>query len=474
VHDAEVEKPFPGAEMPASHPIPLSPENAAMVRPTRVRWFVMGCITLVTILNYLDRLNFSVAGKYIQDELSLSTQTMGWLFSAFLLGYAICQVPGGWAGDRYGPRDVLTVAILLWSTFTALTGLAPDLPTTRLVGMAGSLMIVRFFVGVGEAANSPNNNRIVSSWMGEQHRGFGSSFTILGIGIGGALTPPVIALVMQHWGWRSSFYLSGLAGLFITLLWQWYVTDRPEEHSSVNQAELKLIRAGRPERKAPARGSDGVMWRKMLSNMSVWGLVLGYFCQGYPIYFYHTWFFIYLVQVRHLTITKGGMWGATPYIGIALLAPVGGWFSDFAVRRLGRRYGRRLAVWLGMFTSGILLWVGSHASNNVSAILLLALGAGFNMFAATTFWAACIDHTERFTGSLSGLMNTFGNLGGWVSPIATAYIATRFGWDRALDCAAAVSIASGLFWLLVRADRSLDSPGETRQVPERLKEITAV
>jgi len=137
--------------------------DTPVARPTHVRWYVMGCVTLVTILNYVDRLNFSVAGKSIQDELSLSTQTMGWVFSAFLLGYALCQVPGGWAGDKYGPRDVLTVAILFWSFFTAFTGVATDLPVPRLLGVVGALMIVRFFVGIGEAANSPNNHKIVSN-----------------------------------------------------------------------------------------------------------------------------------------------------------------------------------------------------------------------------------------------------------------------------------------------------------------------
>jgi MFS transporter, ACS family, glucarate transporter len=441
-------------------------------RPTHIRWYVMGCITLVTILNYLDRLNFSIAGKYIQDELSLSTQTMGWVFSSFLLGYALCQVPGGWAGDKYGPRDVLTVAILLWSIFTALTGLAPALPIVRLFGVVGSLMVVRFFVGVGEAANSPNSNKIVSSWMGRQHRGFGSSFTILGIGLGGAMTPPIIAWVMQRWGWRSSFYLSGLIGLFVALLWQWYVTDKPEEHAAVNEAELKIIRAGRTERSPMVSGGRGI-WRKMLSNRSVWGLLIGYFCQGYPIYFYHTWFFIYLVRERHLTISHAGIGGAMPYIGIAALAPVGGWFSDLAVRQWGRRQGRRTAVWLGMFTSGILLWSGSHVSSRGAAILMLALGAGFNMFAASTFWAACIDLTEEFTGSLSGLMNTFGNLGGWLSPILTAYIAIHFGWTRAIDCAAAVTIMSGLSWFLIRADRSLDSTAQDQQFKGNKEPVTA-
>jgi ACS family glucarate transporter-like MFS transporter len=334
-------------------------------------------------------------------------------------------------------------------------------------------MVVRFFVGVGEAANSPNSNKIVSSWMGRQHRGFGSSFTILGIGLGGAMTPPIIAWVMQRWGWRSSFYLSGLLGLFVALLWQWYVTDRPEEHAAVNESELKIIRAGRTERPAGTVFVRSGIWPKMLSNRSVWGLLIGYFCQGYPIYFYHTWFFIYLVRERHLTISHAGIGGAMPYIGIAALAPVGGWFSDMAVRRWGRRQGRRTAVWLGMFTSGILLWSGSHVSSKAGAILMLALGAGFNMFAASTFWAACIDLTEEFTGSLSGLMNTFGNLGGWLSPILTAYIAIHFGWTRAIDCAAAVTIMSGLSWFLIRADRSLDEIPQDQPFDPRKETITA-
>src|SRR5581483_11573388 len=198
-------------------------------------------------------------------------------------------------------------------------------------------------------------------------------------------------------------------------------------------------------------------WRQMLSKWSVWGVLLGYMCQGFPIYFFHTWFFIYLVRVRHLSLTQGGLWGSTPYLAIAVLAPTGGWFSDRAVKKIGKRMGRRLAVFIGMFGSSILMWAGAAASSSRFAISLLALGAGLNIFAATTYWATCIDLTEQYTGSLSGLMNTFGNFGGWLSPIVSAYIATRFGWNRALDCAAVVSMASAFFFLLVRADQKVDS-----------------
>lgn len=426
-------------------------------RPTNVRWGIMACVVMVTVLTYLDRLNLSIAGKYIQDELSLSTHMMGWVFSAFLLGYSIFQVPAGWAGDRYGPKNILTGAILLWSLCTALTGLAPDLIINRWVGMAGAFMIVRFLVGVGEAANSPNNNKIVANWIGVQHRGIGSSFTVLGIGIGGAFTPPLIAWIMQHWGWRSSFYISGLLGLFIVLIWEWYVTSTPEEHTLVNDEELALIRSGMTVKPKNSDQTRRPPWKKMLSNRSVWGLMLGYLCQGFPIYFYHTWFFIYLVRIRHLSITEGGFWGSTPYIGIAVLSPIGGAFSDYAVRKIGKRAGRRLAVCVGMISSAILMWFGAGAARSATAIALLALAAGFNLFAAATFWATCIDLTEEFTGSLSGLMNTFGNLGGWLSPIVSAYVATRFSWNLALDCAAVVSIASALCFLFVRADQKVDT-----------------
>ena len=164
----------------------------------------MGCLVMVTTLTIMDRLNLGISGKFIQDELKLSTQMMGWVFSAFLLGYSLFQVPAGWIGDRYGPKNVLTGAILLWSLFTALCGFAPDLVIGRWIGSAGAFIVVRFLVGVGEAANAPNSNKIVSNWIGSRQRGIGSSFLTLGTGIGGTVTPPLIAWITQRWGWRFS------------------------------------------------------------------------------------------------------------------------------------------------------------------------------------------------------------------------------------------------------------------------------
>lgn len=428
--------------------------STSALPPSRIQWRVMSLVTIIAIITYLDRLNLSIAGKYIQDQFKFNTQTMGWLFSAFLLGYALFQIPGGWAGDRFGPRNVLTFAVFWWSVLTALTALAPRLFLVRIVGVAWSFAIVRFLVGVGEASSSPNLNKIVSYWMGSNHRGKGASFTILGIGIGGAATPPLIAWLMLRWGWQTSFYVCAALGLIVTAVWHRTVANRPEEHPDVNPAEMQAIVASRETTQRANGGSTP--WKSILSSKSTWGLVLGYMCQGFPIYFFHTWFFIYLVQVRGFSVTKGSLWGSAPYLAIACLAPVGGWFSDFAVRHFGKQRGRQTAVWCGMGLSALCVLAGSAVADRVAATALLAMGAGLNMFAATTFWATCIDLAPDYTGSISGLMNTFGNLGGWLSPIVSAYLAIHYGWNRALLCAALVTIASALLWLLVDASRRVD------------------
>ena len=157
--------------------------------PTRVRWHVMAFLVIVSALTFLDRLNLSIAGKFIQDEFRLPNQTMGWILSAFVLGYAFFQVPGGWLADRYGPRAVITGAILWWSVFSAATAIAPRLPFAHWFGLAWSFAIVRFLIGLGEGATYPSANKIVSSWMGATQRAIGNSMFLAGIGVGGVVTP---------------------------------------------------------------------------------------------------------------------------------------------------------------------------------------------------------------------------------------------------------------------------------------------
>jgi MFS transporter, ACS family, glucarate transporter len=442
---------------PINHRSPV----AASPRPTRVRWKIVSLLTLITALTYLDRMNMGIAGKFIQDEFAFDIQTMGWILSAFVLGYALFQVPGGWLGDRYGPRGVLTVAIVWWSLFTAATGLAPRLPLRPWLGIVGTFIFIRFLIGMGEAACLPNANRIVALWIGDTRRGIANSIFLMGIGLGGALTPVLITAIMQRWGWQMSFYISGAIGLVVALLWYGYATSHPEEHPRVNAQELQIIRARIQTpalmAQSPHSGKINPPWKKLLANISTWGLMFSYLCEGYPNYIFYTWFFLYLIRVRGMTLKQGGLWGAAPFLTILLLAPLGGWFSDRAVAMIGKRRGRQTAVWLGMTCSALLLALGAHTPGNTLAIVFLSGAMGFNMFATSTWWATCNDLTQNFSGSLSAMMNMWGNLGGWISPILTAYIATHLGWTQALDFAALITFIGGVLWIPINADKNLEA-----------------
>src|SRR5205809_7515595 len=181
--------------------------------PTRIRYKILALLTLISIITYVDRVNISVAARQMMPALGLTQMRVGYVFSAFVLGYALFQIPGGWLGDRWGARLVLVGAVVWWSVFTALTAVAGTLPTAAWLGILGSLILIRFLIGVGEAAALPNFNRAVANWFPLRERGLGMGVSIGGIGIGSAITPPLVAWMMVNLGWQSTFYAAGLAGV---------------------------------------------------------------------------------------------------------------------------------------------------------------------------------------------------------------------------------------------------------------------
>jgi len=428
--------------------------------PTHVRWYILAILTSIMTVTAFGRLNLGIAAKYLQEEFSFSTQTMGWILGAFALGYALLQIPWGWAGDRFGPVRTLTLAIAWWSVTTVLMTLVPLLHWSSLGHMAWAFASVRFLTGAGEAASYPNANKVVSSWTAQGERGVGSSLLLGGVGAGGVLAPILFGATMQGWGWRSAFLISGVLCAAVFLLWFLYSTDRPDDHPSVNLAELRLLQRSFNGERVHSFSFGVTPWRKIFHSRSVWALTGSYFFHGYTPYIYFTWFFLYLTRVRGLTVAKTGWWGTTPFMAMTVMALLGGWLSDKAVIRLGRRRGRQSTVWVGMTCSSLLLWAGGHTANNVSAILLLAFAAGFNMFAAPSWWASCIDLAPQHAGSLSGLMNMCANIAGFLAPVLTAWIATAFSWPRALDFAACISFAAAFLWIFVDAGDSLEVGAE--------------
>jgi ACS family glucarate transporter-like MFS transporter len=423
--------------------------------PTRIRWIILALIVLVMLVEALQRASMSVAGKVIQDEFHLTTQKLGWILSAFGLGQTVSQIPWGLAGDRYGPRRILMLAVLCSALSTLSIGLTPSKAAFAWLSIGAYLMLMRFLGGVGMAAGPSNCNKIVSLWMSPSERATGSSAIPFGSGLGSGLAPVLTALTMQRYGWRFSYFLFAGIAVAVAIAWRWFATNRPEEHPLVNASEIAVIRSGAGTENATS-AKRRLKWSEMLQSPSLWAISLSFTCQQYAIMVFQTWFFIYLVKSRGLTLTQAGFWGATPFICMVLFSPFGGRASDFAVRKLGRSRGRRSIVWIGMGLSATLLLIGSHTHNNAQAIVILAAAAGFNYFALSGFWAGCIDLAPNYSASVSSLMNTFGSFGGWLAPIVTAFVATKWGWPAAIDVAAVVTATSGILWIFTDLNRSIE------------------
>jgi ACS family glucarate transporter-like MFS transporter len=438
-----------------------------------VRWRIVVILAIVAGVTYIDRLNLGIVAKFVLEEYHFTTQSMGWILGAFSLGYAIFHVPGGWLADRYGPGRVLAGAILWFSVFTALTAIAPSIAVINWLGAAWAFAIVRFTMGLGEAAALPVGNKLMAYWLGEKELAFGTSIFLAGVGGGGIVAPFFISWLIRHWGWRASFFVSGVVGMGLAAVCYAFVTSRPEEHSKVNAAEFELIQNGRKSSDRDESSTAQVVavpWKKILTARSTWGLMVSHFCLVYPVYIFFTWFFVYVMKARGMTITKASFWASAPFVANVIMVPLWGWLSDRAVEKLGKRMGRRCSAWLAIFCSAALLWSGSQTANNTMALLQLAISAGFNFAASAVLWTTCNDISAKFSGSISGTMSTFGSLGGWVSPVLTGYVAAKLGWTYALDLAAAITVSSGLAWFFIDADRPiLPAESVTREIPAALQ-----
>ena len=397
----------------------------------------------------------SIAARQIQMEFGLSNLEIGWMLSSFIVGYGLCQVPVGILADRLGPRRLLTAAVAAWSVFTALTPLAPGVAAAIHTNVLGLFILVRFGMGVAQAAVLPCGNKAVARWMPLRERAAGTSVFMLGLGFGGLIAPPLMVHLMLRFGWPFPFYMLGIVGLLIAAAWLGYSADRPEQHAGVNDLELAYIRKGE------AAGVRAVVrprtpWRSILTSRSVWFLILSYGVAGFPSYVFYTWFFLYVANVRKVSLISSGYWASLPYIAIAIMTPCGGKLSDWLTTRYGKRTGRLSVTLSGSLTAAILIVTGSRLENATSAMICLSLAAGFHLFAQSPSWAASIDLAPLHSATLFGVMNTLAQAVGAAAPVATPWIAQQFGWVRALDFTACMALLAGIFWLFVHPERPVE------------------
>jgi len=408
---------------------------AAPAAATRVRHGVLGFTLALTAVAYLDRVCIATAAPAMQADLHLSDVEIGYVFSAFTVAYALFEVPSGWLADRFGARLMLTRVVIWWSVMTAATGLA---------GGFASLFCVRFLFGAGEAGAFPSIARTYGRWLPVSERGWAFGLALMTAALGGAVTQPLVAFLLRTMHWRHTFPLFGLVGVVWAAAWFWWFRDDPHQHAGVNARELALIGTD------VAVAHHGVPWRRLIENRSLLALCAMYGGAIYGWYFYITWLPTYLLRARGFDLQAVGWLTALPLVSIAGGVFAGGWISDALARRWGLRAGRRAPGLIGLPCAALAVLGAVLTPTPVTAALLLAGAAGLAALGVSPAWAVCLEIGGRHAGVVSGAMNTFGNLGGALSPVVVGLYLQRWNsWNAPLVTVAALYVIAALAWLAI-------------------------
>jgi ACS family glucarate transporter-like MFS transporter len=393
-------------------------------------------LSAFSLVGYVLRMNISVASPYMMAELHLDKIQMGQVFSAFMLGYALCQVPWGVFGDRIGPGFTLAVAGSVWAVTTMLTGLAPGILVPAGTASLVALIGIRFLLGVGQAAAYPVASRAVASWLPSSRRALSFSALIVGMAIGSAFTPPLVSWVMVEAGWRVSFYLTALIALALTVAWVAAFASR---------AKRPVDAAGSPQ---VARGS----WLVVLRDRNVAMMSVSYFFDSYVLFAFVFWLYIYLTEQRGFTVMQSGFYTALPFAVSIPLVPMAGYLCDQLAARYGA-WGRRIVGMTGLALSAIFLVVGINVSSPAQALAGLSFAVGFLLCTEPAYWSTSMDLGGAYAGTAGGVMNMAGNLGGVVSTALVPVLVSYFGWPFAFISAAGVALVGAALWLLVDVRR---------------------
>ena len=423
-----------------------------MAEQTRsnVRWFLVFWLFVLSAVSFLDRVNISVAASAIASDYHLTDVQLGWVFSAFLWGYALFQTFGGWLADRLGPRLVLTAGVVWWGIFTALTAAV----SPALTGAVFFFVSVRFLLGAGEAIIFPASNQFVSRWIPTQERGFANGLIFAGVGAGAGSAPAIVTYIMVHYGWRWSFWLSAVIGVLVGLVWYWTARDTPEQHQRVSPTELAHIEAGRTTESGP--GKETLPWSVILRSKEVWLVTLSYFCFGYVAWIFFSWFHRYLFKVRGLDLKSSAFYSTLPPLAMVACSLLGGIINDKLTKIYGKRVGRCGIAAFALFLTAVLLVLGSRAASAQLASVVLAAGAGALYLAQSSYWSVTADIAGSRAGSTSGFMNMGAQLGGGVTAILTPVIAVHLGWTFPFLFAATLSALGAMAWLAVDPSRNLE------------------
>jgi MFS transporter, ACS family, glucarate transporter len=422
--------------------------------PTNARHVVTTFAVTLAVITYIDRVAIAVAAPFITADLGLTRTQMAWALAVFGWAYAVFEIPGGWLGDRIGPRRVLMRIVVWWSIFTAATGWALG---------ATSLIITRALFGAGEAGAFPNITRVLTTWLPVKERDRAQATIWLATRISGAFTPILVTLLLGVVGWRRAFEIFGVIGVVWAVLFYRYYRDSPAEHPSVNAAELALL----PPTKDTAIAHSGVPWGLIFSNSSVWLLSIQYMCLAYGWWFYINWLPTYLRDARGTTVTMGALLAGLPL----LLGGAGCLVSAAVIPRLARRFNsvalaRRIVAITGFVGASICIFIFTGIDDPRRAMLVLGFAGFFNDFVMPAAWAGTMDVGGRYAGTVSGAMNMMGSIAGASSVLVVGYLLAWTGgnWTLTFYISSCIYLLGAICWLFLDSHTPVEAAAvEARQ-----------
>jgi MFS family permease len=415
------------------------------------RYQVLTVLSILSMITFLDRIALSSASSSIMSELNISTVQWGWILGMFTIAYAAFEIPTGWLGDKFGGKKILIRVVLWWSLFTILTGFANGFIM---------LLLVRFLFGMGEAGAYPNTSIVLAKYFPVLERGRAQA-TIWGASrLGAALTPFIVLPIQQKYSWNMSFYILGAVGIVWTLFWIFWHKEDPKDCKDMSKEELKFIIDNRD---LPMQGeAPKTSYWSGFKSKNLWYLLAMYFCYAIGAYFFQSWFHTYLEKGRLIPKNELIWASSVPYLLAAIGCFTGGWISDKACLRWGKKWGRRIVPMVGLFVAGICIISASLVSDNLLAIIYLGVGMAFMDVTAPVAWAVAMDMGGTKSGAISGTMNTAGLTGAYISTVFFGYLASSYGYYLPVLYIGIMVLLGSFIWLKIDATQKIEFKAITK------------
>ncbi|MDR5781278.1 MFS transporter [Caballeronia sp. LZ065] len=403
---------------------------------TRARWTLVSLLFAGGMISYLDRAALSITAPLISKELNLDPAQLGIVFSSFFVGYALFCFVGGYSADRWGPKVVLSVSMLVWSLFCGLTA--------ATVGIV-SLLLVRVIFGMGEGPFCANINKLVSNWYPRDQQASALGLANSGQSIGAAIAGPVVGFLALATSWRTSFVIIGAVGVLWVVAWLWLAKDKPSTPIAGQEQSNAQLPDVTDDGAAPAPLSTYLLRPAILAT------AFAFFGYAYILYFFLSWFPSYLTMAHHLSIQKMSIVSVIPWaVGVTGLV-AGGYACDWLVRKTGRAiFSRKIVLITSLGAGALCIGLTGAVSELKSAVALMAVAVFFMYASFNTYFAIVLDTVEkRRVGAVGGFVHFIANLAGIVAPALTGFLVQSSGSFKSAFVLTGIIAASGALFVAI-------------------------